>query len=369
MEDSPMERYVGLDVHSKQTSFCIQEPDGSIVSRGRFYTTEDEFARWSKRWGLGEGTHVALETGTQCKWVARILSALGLDVWVINAHEVRAKCPRKGQKSDGRDALELCDGLRRDQWVQRVWIPPVEIERLRQLLSRRRHFVKIRTKQINAARFVLRQAGLSHRKTLTTKAAWEALLARKDVGEELVEFLNMHYAMWRAARRAIVQLDKRLKEALKPFAHEIELLTSLFGVGQITAATFVAVIGDPKRFQTSGQVVSYVGLAPSTNDSGERERHGRITRQGSPMLRAAACESAHQARRTRHPLNPYFRRLLARHGLKRAVTAISVRIVRILWRMWRDDKPFDLAKLNVIYKPKVRHTRYIYMIKETPASV
>lgn len=62
---------------------------------------------------LSPGTQVALETGTVAFFVARQLSRLGLDPVVVDAHEVRLKAHRPNQKSDGRDALELCEGLRR----------------------------------------------------------------------------------------------------------------------------------------------------------------------------------------------------------------------------------------------------------------
>src|SRR5207249_3184524 len=69
------------------------------------------------------GTQVALETGTVAFFVARQLSRLGLDAVVVDAHEVRLKAHRPNQKSDGRDALELCEGLRRGIYRSIVHVP------------------------------------------------------------------------------------------------------------------------------------------------------------------------------------------------------------------------------------------------------
>ncbi len=84
------------------------------------------------------------------------------------------------------------------------------------------------------------------------------------------------------------------------------------GVGPITAATNVAVLGKPHRFPDSWHVESYIGFAPSTYDSSDRERYGRIIQLGSSELRGVLCEAAHHAAKATYPLIPYFVRLAAR---------------------------------------------------------
>jgi transposase len=108
-----MEYYVGLDVHSKQSSFVIQDGNGTVVAQGEIPTTPAGFQRLTGEQHLSPGTLVALETGTVAFFVARELTALGLVPRVIDAHEVRLKAYRPRQKSDRRDAHELCEGLRR----------------------------------------------------------------------------------------------------------------------------------------------------------------------------------------------------------------------------------------------------------------
>lgn len=104
--------YVGLDVHSRDTVFVIQDEAGAIIGHGTAPTTPEAFARICHQYQLPPGTPIALETGTSSFYVARALSALSLKPIVIDAHEVRIKARRPGQKSDRRDAFELCDGIR-----------------------------------------------------------------------------------------------------------------------------------------------------------------------------------------------------------------------------------------------------------------
>jgi transposase len=349
-----MALYLGLDVHGKATVYVAMDQAGQVVRRGSVATTPEGLARLLAEAQAPAGTRVGLETGAQATWVARLLTAAGMDPAVIDAREVRAKARRRGQKTDGRDAFEIADGVRRGTYVSIVYVPPVEVERLRKVLSRRRHFVKVATMQAGAAKFLLRQAGRgAELPTLTTEAAWAKLVASPKA-EGLREHLAMHAALWRLAREQVAALERELGEALAPFRETEELLTTVPGVGRITAASFLAVLGTPGRFPDGGAVGSYLGLVPSTYDSGESERHGRITRQGSGPLRAVLVEAAHHAANPRHPLHPYFARVCAKAGYKKAVVAVAHRLARILFRMWRTQTAFDVAKLNV---EAVRETR------------
>jgi transposase len=343
-----MRLYIGLDVHGKQTVYVVLDDDGKVLAQGKVCTTAEGLCELLQRLGAPQGTVIGLETGGQAMWVARLLSGLGMEPVVIDAREVRQKARRVGQKSDSRDAFEICDGLRRGIYTSIVHVPDAQVLRLRRILSRRRHFVKVCTGQINAAKFLLRSVGLGHEaKTLTTQQAWEKLLDRPAVKGDR-EHLAMHADVWRVAQEKVVLLEQELQDALKPFQPTVKRLQTAPGVGIITAATYIAVLATPHRFPDSGRVVSYIGLVPSTYDSGDRRCHGHITRQGSAELRAMLCEAAHQAASKRHPLNPYWSRICVTKGYKKAVVAIAHRLGRILYAMWRKEEDFDVTKLNVI---------------------
>jgi hypothetical protein len=89
--------YVGLDVHSRDSAFVIQDEGGTIVSRGVIPTTPEGFMRLRDEHPLPAGTIVALETGTSAFYVARLLAGLQLEPVVIDAREVRRKrrAPRR----------------------------------------------------------------------------------------------------------------------------------------------------------------------------------------------------------------------------------------------------------------------------------
>ena len=286
-----MKVYVGMDVHSKKIVYAVVDQKGRVVSQAEVETSRAGLRKLVKEARLKKGTEVALESGVQAFWVVEELFELGMEPVVINAHEVRAKARRRNQKSDRRDALELADGLRRGIYESRVFVPDKKLALLRQVLSRRRHFVKVSTMQINAARFLLRQRGIDFKGTLSSEDSWNELLSHPRA-KAIRHHLELHAEMWRLAQKNIAELEQELQKICRAFKKELELLTTIPGVGLITAATFLAVVGRPERFSDSGKLSSYLGLVPSSYDSGETVRRGRITKSGSAPLRAVLCEAA-----------------------------------------------------------------------------
>lgn len=355
-----MEMYIGLDVHSKRTAYVAQDEHGKILGRGSVETTAVGFGEMVRELGVPEGTRVGLETGGVAAHVAKVLYRLGLEPVVINAAEVRAKARRPNQKSDGRDAFEICDGLRRGIYSSIVHIPPEENQKLREVLSMRRHFVRAKTRETNAVKYQLRAKGLgSVYRSLQTGQAWEKLMGREELSADLKGCVARHYAVWEMARLQVEELEDQFQELSKPFEEAITRLIEVPGVGIITALTVIAIISTASRFPTVKHAASYAGLVPSTYDTGDRERHGHITKRGSGELRAMLVEAAQQARRPTHPLYPYYSALAAKRGPKIAVVAVANRLLRILVAMLKSGSAFDVSKLNVEARmEKVTRTRY-----------
>jgi len=72
----------------------------------------------------------------------------------------------------------------------------------------------------------------------------------------------------------------------------VDALQALRGIRLVTAATIVAEIGDLRRFETAGQLMSYLGLVPGEHSTGETVRRLGITKAGNTRVRRALVESA-----------------------------------------------------------------------------
>jgi transposase len=361
--------YVGLDVHSRDRVFVIQDEAGTILARGMVPTTPEGFARMRDKHHVPPGTRVALETGTSAFYVARLLAALHLEPVVVDAHEVRRKASRPSQKSDRRDALEICDGVRRDYYRAVVHIPSPAISMLRTTLSRRRHFIRIQTAEVNAAKRLLRGVGWpgGTRMTLRSATSWDRLVAALVTAPDLQPHVRGHYAVWQQAGAQVRATDHFLGELARDRRPEVRRLEAVPGVGPIVALTAIAVFAGARRFASAKHAASYAGLVPSTYQSGACDRHGHITKRGSAELRAMLCEAAHQARRPSHPLNPYFLKLCARRGYKAAIVAVAHRLCRLLYALLRDGSKFQPTRLGVEAGPFTQTVTRQYRLTPKPA--
>jgi transposase len=307
---------------------------------------------------------VALETGTSAFFVARQLSALGLRPVVVDAHEVRLKAHRPPQKSDRRAARELGEGLRRGIYRCLVHVPPLPVAQFRETLARRRHFVRVQSAEIHAAKRLRRAAGLGRlSRNLRTEVGWTTLLQGLTGYGEVQTDLQQHHAVWRCAREQTVALEQLRTAPQPPVTAERERWQALPGVGPIVALTVLAVLSEVRRFPSAKHAASYAGLLPSTAPSGARDRHGYITKRGSGELRAMLCEAAQHARRPDPPLNPYFTHLWAQRGYRMAVGAVAHRLCRIMVAMLRDPAAFTVRKLPIEEGPFERTPRRRYRRK------
>lgn len=197
---------------------------GVEIGRGQVPTSFEGYSSMRARHRLDAGTPVALESGTVAFYAARELVKVELSPVVVDAHEVRAKARRRTQKSDTRDAEALCEGIRRDSYESIVHVPPPRIERLRNTLSRRRHFVRLETAEVNAAKKMLRAAGLGElsRQSLGTAGAWGRLLERLCGQPEVAAFVELHGRVWEKAEEQKSLCEESLREQSAQFRERFE---------------------------------------------------------------------------------------------------------------------------------------------------
>jgi transposase len=124
----------------------------------------------------------------------------------------------------------------------------------------------------------------------------------------------------------------------------VQLLTTAPGVGLVVAASFVSVIDEAERFRRAHEVEAYLGLVPSENSSGGRQRLGSITKQGNSYVRTMLVQAAWNLVRKNDRSDPLLRwtdELVRRRGKKVAITALARRLAGVLWAMWRDGTAYD----------------------------
>ena len=118
-------------------------------------------------------------------------------------------------------------------------------------------------------------------------------------------------------------------------------LTEIDGIDTLTAQTVLAEIGlDMSRWPTVKHFASWLGLAPYNEISGGkvlRTRTKKTKNRANTALRVAA-QSLH---RSDSALGAFFRRMRAKHGPAKAVTATAHKLARIIYYMLRDHTPYQ----------------------------
>jgi transposase len=123
-------------------------------------------------------------------------------------------------------------------------------------------------------------------------------------------------------------------------------MTTIPGVGVITAMTYKSNIDEPSRFENSEDVAAYIGLTPKQYASGEIDRHGSISKMGSKFCRTALYEAAQNIiciSKKQTKLKKWGMKLLKKKGAKKAIVAVARKLAVIMHRMLVDRTEFDFT--------------------------
>ncbi len=335
-----MELYVGMDVSLKETSICVVDGGGAIVSEGTVISEPTAIAAFIAAQADG-AKRIGLETGPTATWLWHELRALGLPVICIDARHAKAALSMQINKSDRKDALGLAR-IMQCGWYKEVQVKSVACHEIRAALNSRAQLVKIKRDLENQIRGLLKNHGL-----VIGKAGGKVFQRRAEVlaGEQGLLWLAVRplLEIREIVRREIAGLYRQLLSLARNNLDSRRAMT-VPGIGPITALAFQSAIDDPTRFRRSRSVGAYVGLTPRRHASGEVDWSGRISKCGDAMVRTYLFEAA-GVLLTRVPswcqLKAWGHKLWKRIGFKKAKVAVARKLAVILHRMWRDGTDFN----------------------------
>jgi len=378
----------GLDVHQASVSACLRRvhADGTVSVEAQEFSTTVKGLTALADWLVEEGCPIAAMecTGVYWKPVWHILSPL-LDVWVLNARDVKQ---RRGKKRDRADAKWIAE-LVAHALVQPSFVPPPRIGALRDLVRMRTALVQMRTQVKNRVLATLEDTniklasvasdpfGVSGRKILDALVKGERdsqVLSELAMGvlrrkipqlEEALQgsFTEQHAFLIRLglesldqSNRQIRELDSQIGSLMEPMREEVSRLTSIPGVSETAARVILSELGtDMTRFGSSARLASWAGLCPGNNESAGKRLSGK-TCKGNRYLRRITVECAWAARNTDTFLGHTFCRLQARIGGKRAAVAVAHKILVIGFHLLNEGELYDDGRYD-LHKQRERVRR------------
>jgi transposase len=139
--------------------------------------------------------------------------------------------------------------------------------------------------------------------------------------------------------------------------HPSRNLETLRGVGQDSAAIYLAFIGDIQRFPSRRDFLGWTGLIPYSRQSGEAQARGlRITKAGPNLVKATAFLNAGVARLWDPQIAAIYHRQIMQHGKHhlQAICACATHLLTRVYAVLRDDRPYQLR--DVDGTPVDKHT-------------
>jgi transposase len=325
--------YIGVDLHTRTQMVCwCDTADGEIHEQELEHEAKSRVREFYQQFGP---VVVGVESVGYAAWFHRLMDELGHELLVGNSQGIRSRAPRK-QKNDRRDARLILDLLLRDDFPT-VYRPAATSQQILGLLRYRHRLVKMRTMVKNGLQAVAMNEGLRLKARLWTKSGQQRLEElelepagawQRQTSLELLDTL--------ASRIEGIEAD--LAERTKDDPQVARLQTHP-GVGLLTSVAVVHSLGPVARFARTRHVAAYFGFDPAEQSSGERQRFGHISKQGSRLVRFLLGQAALAALGEDEPLRAFYHRLLS-HRHKHpgvAVTATARKLLIHLFVMLRDQ--------------------------------
>lgn len=284
---------------------------------------------------------IAIEACSTSKYWARVLEGMGHKVLLLNPRSCKAFVP--GCKSDKADAEGIYRAM---EYVRPIPRPhTVSEQEIHTILMLRKFTVAERTRYINATRAHLAEFGqvLPLGVNAFLKGVSDCINELEAEGK-ISTFLILKLRDWHERVKALSEeIDRYDKEInARVLQSQIgELLTSVPGVGPITAAWMMTLLSDPSAFDGARSFAAYLGLVPSHTGTGGKTINGGITKRGDVHVRSLLVQGALSVI-MRKEKTPWLKRLLDRmESKKKAAVALAARTARILWAIAASGKPYD----------------------------
>lgn len=311
---------LGIDISKDKLDVALYQADQ--YRQATFANDKDGFrrlAKWLKK-HKAQPAHVCLEaTGRYGEAVTFYLHQRGYAVSVVNPARIKAygQSQLQRNKTDKQDAQVIAHFCATQ--VPDLWTPPSpEVQELQALSRRRDALITDRTREQNRA-----QSGVTSETVLADIAAH-------------ITFLDQQIAAIEQQIQDLINQDPDLRQ-------QHDLLCSIPGIGDTTAANFMAEVPDVERFQSAAQLAAYAGLTPRQHQSGSSvRRQSRLVKTGNTRLRTTFYLPALAAMR----FNPIVRSLvtrLERRGKSKMtiVGAVMRKLVHLAFGVLKHRQPFD----------------------------
>jgi transposase len=282
-----------MDVHKESISvFMLPDAGSEPMVEQRLANDLSKVMKFFAKWSREHELRCCYEASGAGYVMHRWLTGIGVSCEVV-APSLIPRRPGERIKNDRRDARKLARLYRAGE-LTAIRVPSEGDESLRSLVRCRETFAKeARQSQQYILKFLRLRGLVWTGKSNWTQEHWRWLRTLDFNGYDQTvwrEYLTLlEYKLSR-----LEELDAQIEKAAfsEGLRERVSVLRCLRGIDTGSAMVILTEIGDFRRFATPGQLMSYLGLVPSEDSSGNIERRGRITKTGNSRCRRVLVEAA-----------------------------------------------------------------------------
>jgi transposase len=346
---------VAVDVHDR--SLIVEDAIGRAAPQKSQYANDRDGRRrmlsHNKRRAKAEGASrvvFAYEASSEGYGLYDDITDAGFECHVLAPTLIPRSQKHRKSKTDRKDAGAILEVLRghilAGNKLPDVWIPDHRTRDDREVVRSRLDAATKRATIKAQVRFLLKRNRVGRPKDVGKSwgkayRCWLFEVAQgHGEGKKLREggriALRSFYRQIEMLDKEIAFLDADIEELARTprYAEPVKALKELDGVATFVAMVFLTEMGDLSRFKNRRQVPCYIGIVPSSDESGEAtDRKGHITHQGSWRLRKVLCQGAWARIRSNEHARALRDRLVEKNPKNKKIATVAV-MRQLSIRMW-----------------------------------
>jgi transposase len=349
---------VGCDLHDKSMLLKIVEDQGRPLVRS---WGTDASARRAMAADLRRraGTGRIVFAYEACGFGFRLydeLTAAGIECHVLAPSKMKRSQKQRKRKTDEKDAQLILDIVRSyvlaGVEMPSVWVPDLATRDDRELVRRRLAVAEDGSAAQVRIRWLLKGNGIDAAPAQAWTAEYWRWLEQLSNGglppgaaAALASLMRQVQWLWEETQRLDAQV-KALSQTPR-YLPRVAALRRRKGVGVLTAMVFLAEMGDLSRFSNRQQVGSFLGLVPSSHETGEDDDHkGHITHQGPARVRKVLCQAVWSRLRVVDSERDAYQRIVSRNPKHKKIAVVArMRILAVM--LWHDGLEAQHAMRSV----------------------
>jgi transposase len=336
-------RAIGIDLGKTLFHLVGVDAGGNVVVRKR--CSRRQLLTYTANIKVGL---IGMEACSGSHFLARALREQGHDARLIPAQYVKPYV--KTNKSDYIDAEAISEAVQRPA-MRFVPIKTEEQLDLQAVHRVRERWVMRRTAVVNQIRGLLLERGIVLPKGRThLEEGLPEILA--DTSVRLSDSFRVLLAQLRleldALAKRIGEMDRVMEETAKE-NEDCQRLTTIPGIGPVTATAVVAAVGNASAFRRGRDLAAWVGMVPREYSTGGKQKLLGISKRGNSYLRRlfVQCARSVMQHRNKQPaaMSNWLAQLIGRAHQNVAIVALANKLLRTAWAVLRKNETYRIPVL------------------------